>query len=321
LKPPPVVASEEIESSVLTLSCSKRTSREDAGGDLDRAEEESRVPQAEASEVGGGTVELDRQETATADVTADAVAMAEAGLARDEEAITTEVVMSHPATDEVATGEVTIVNASSDPASQEDPCVVAGETAKEASVGVRASEPSEAVVRVSSDPQPTSGAEADMPTPRTEIGTTPGPLLFGATFGSEEVPQGAHTTRMVEGDLSEASPTPVAAAKDTFGGKVRATSTRSGASSQSSASQLQKEWEDTTSSAGSGGGRKALGNNLTLTEVSRQLSAIEVSLGNASLQFAKAAKTINVSNVFLASDLFYQLGDGSGRFMTDFSPH
>jgi hypothetical protein len=59
-KPPPTAASEETESSVSALSHSKRTRREDAGGDLGHAEEESRVLQVEAGEVEGGAAELDR---------------------------------------------------------------------------------------------------------------------------------------------------------------------------------------------------------------------------------------------------------------------
>jgi hypothetical protein len=51
LKPPPMAASEETESSSFALSCSKRTRREDASGDLGHAKEESRIPQVEAGEV------------------------------------------------------------------------------------------------------------------------------------------------------------------------------------------------------------------------------------------------------------------------------
>jgi hypothetical protein len=99
-----VVASEETESSAFVLLHRKRTRREDAGGDLGRTEEEDRVPQVEAGEVEGGVVELDRQEAAAVDATIDVVVTAEAGLEQTEEAATTEVVVSRPATDEVAAG-------------------------------------------------------------------------------------------------------------------------------------------------------------------------------------------------------------------------
>jgi hypothetical protein len=68
LKPPPVVASEETEPLALDLSCSKRMRREDAGGDLGRAEEECHTPQLEASKGGGRTEELVLQEAAPASV-------------------------------------------------------------------------------------------------------------------------------------------------------------------------------------------------------------------------------------------------------------
>jgi hypothetical protein len=44
-----------------------------------------------------------------------------------------------------------------------------------------------------------------------------------------------------------------------------------------------------------------------MAELSKQLSAVKTSLGNAGLQFAKASKTVDVSNMFLASDLFCRL--------------
>jgi hypothetical protein len=89
-----------------------------------------------------------------------------------------------------------------------------------------------------------------------------------------------------------------------LGGKVLASSTGSGVSSQSSTGQLQKEWADTASSAGPEGSREAQGGNLTLAELSKQLSTVRTSLGNVSLQFIKAAKTVDVSVMFLTFDFF-----------------
>jgi hypothetical protein len=43
---------------------------------------------------------------------------------------------------------------------------------------------------------------------------------------------------------------------------------------------------------------------LTLAELSKQLSAVKTSLGNVNLQFIEAAKTVNVSDMFLAFDFF-----------------
>jgi hypothetical protein len=59
--------------------------------------------------------------------------------------------------------------------------------------------------------------------------------------------------------------------------------TGSGVGSQSSASQLQQEWADTTSSTETSRNLKAQGNNLTLAELSKQLSVIRESLRNVNL--------------------------------------
>jgi hypothetical protein len=89
--------------------------------------------------------------------------------------------------------------------------------------------------------------------------------------------------------------------------EILATLIGCGASSQSSASQLQKEWADTASSAGSGGSCEAQGENLTLVELSKQLSIVKASLGNVNFQFVKAEKIINVSDMFLAFGFFCRL--------------
>jgi hypothetical protein len=277
------------------------TCREDAGGGLGRAKEESRIPQVEMGKVEGRTAELDHQEIAAVDAIANAVATTEA------EAATTEAVASCPTTDEVVVREVDVIDASSSPASREDAREVAEEAVKEVSTDVRASEPSEMDVQASSGPGPAPGAKGDMLAPGMEIGVATGPLLFGATSGLEEVAQGAHAARTVEIERSEASPIPRAAAKSASEGENLAAPTGSGASSQSSASQLQKEWVDIAFSIGSGGGHRAQGDILTLAELSKQLSAVKTSLGNASLQFTEAANTIDVSNMFSAFDFFCRL--------------
>jgi hypothetical protein len=117
---------------------------------------------------------------------------------------------------------------------------------------------------------------------------------------------------MVEGECSKASPPPGAVTQGASGGKNLAASARSDASSQSFASQLQKEWADTTSSAGSGGGLKAQGNHLTLAELSKQLSTVRTSLGNVNLHFLKAEWIIDVSNMFLAFNFFCRLRHCAG---------
>jgi hypothetical protein len=176
-----------------------------------------------------------------------------------------EVVVSHPATNEVVAGEVAVVDVSSGPTSREDPREVAGEAVKEASAGMRVSEPSETVMWASSSPRPAPGANADMPAPGTEIGAAAGPLLFGATSGSEKVSHGAHAAWTVESDHSEASPTPRTAAKGASG--ERSSRLRPGL--VLAAIVLPASWADTASSARPGGGREAQGDNLTLAELSK----------------------------------------------------
>jgi hypothetical protein len=158
LKPPPAVASEETEPLALDLSCSKRMRREDADGDLGRADEECHIPQLEASEGGGRTEELIRHEAAPASVVASSAAAVEAGLMRVGEAILTEIIMPHPGAGEAAEGEVTAADASSDPVSQEGAREVMVKAAEEAPVCVEAPEPSETAAWASSSPEPAPSA-------------------------------------------------------------------------------------------------------------------------------------------------------------------
>jgi hypothetical protein len=242
---------------------------EDSGDGLGRAEEEGRALQAKASEGGGEAPELDRLEKAAADATPDASVTADAGLAWTEGAATVEVVASHPATDEVAAGDIAPAGASSGPAGLGDLRKSAGEATTEVPASVRASEPPIVVAQAASILELTSSVATDAPFPKTETGTATSSLFFGATSEPERVSHGAHDIRMVESKRSNASPPPRAITQGTSGGKDLVAPAGSGVSSQSSASQLQKEWADTASSAGSGGGLKAQGNQVTLAKLSR----------------------------------------------------
>jgi hypothetical protein len=71
--------------------------------------------------------------------------------------------------------------------------------------------------------------------------------------------------------------------------KIHVATAGSGVGSLSSACQLQQEWADTASSVETGGKLKAQGNNLTLVELSRQLSVVKESLRNVNLQFLEAS--------------------------------
>jgi hypothetical protein len=142
LKPPPTVASGEVETPALDLLCSKRARKEDVGSDLGRAEEEHHTPQLEVSEGGGRTKELVRPEAPASVVTIPAAAT-EARLMRAGEADLTEIVMPHPAVDEAAAGEVATANASSDLVGQGDAREIAVKATEEAPVcegGTRARE-------------------------------------------------------------------------------------------------------------------------------------------------------------------------------------
>jgi hypothetical protein len=72
----------------------------------------------------------------------------------------------------------------------------------------------------------------------------------------------------------------------------------------SSAGQLQREWADTASSGEASGKLKAQGNNLTLAELDRQLSAVKESLKNVNLQFLEASQTTIMSITLSALDFF-----------------
>jgi hypothetical protein len=192
--------------------------REDADGGLGRAKEEDRAPQVGADKAEGGASELDCQEVVAVDASTNAGITVEAGPVRTEEVLMTDVIVPRLATDEVVAVEVATAEASSGPASQEDPREVAGEAVKGASTGMRTLEPPETVAQASSGPRPALGMRADMPAPGTEIGVAAGPPLFGAASGSERASQGAHTAQTMESDRSEASTTPRAAAKGASGG-------------------------------------------------------------------------------------------------------
>jgi hypothetical protein len=287
LKPLPAMASEETGSSASVLLHGKRMRREDADGDLGCVKEEGRASQVEAHEVEGDAARLGCPWAEAVDATTNAGVTAEAGPMQMNEASAEEVIamgVAAPciATDEVAAGEAAAAEASPGPTGQEEAREVAEETMKETPAGAETLEPSEVVAQASSSTIPTPGTKADIPVPRMEIDTAANPPRFRADAGSEKASQGAPTACAGEGERGEASTTPGAAAKGASGGKILAASTGSGASSQSSASQLQKEWADTASSASSGGSRKTKGENLTLAELSKQLATVKASPGNVS---------------------------------------
>jgi hypothetical protein len=201
--------------------------------------------------------ELDHPEIAAADATPDASVAAEAGLVQTEGAAMAEVVASRLATDEVVAGDIAAAEASSGLAGLGDLHEAAGEATTEVPASARASEPSAVVAQAASTLELASSVTTNAPTPETETGTTTGSLFFRATFDPERASREAHDVRMVESKRSKVSPPPRVVTQGASGEKNLTALAGSGANSQSSTSQLQKEWADTASRAGSGGGLKA----------------------------------------------------------------
>jgi hypothetical protein len=146
--------------------------------------------------------------------------------------------VSRPAANEAAARETAAAEASSSPAGQGDPREVMRDVVKEIPASTGASELPEMVTQAASGPWPAPGVTTNVPAPETETSAAIGSLLFGATSDPEKASQGAHAARTMESKRGEASPPPRAAAQGASGGKNLTALAGSGASSQSSASQL-----------------------------------------------------------------------------------
>jgi hypothetical protein len=134
---------------------------------------------------------------------------------------------------------------------------------KEASADAETLEPPEMVARASSSTAPAPGTKAGMPMPGTEIDKAADPPCAGIDADPEKVSQENPAAQTGEGDHGEASVIPGVDAKSASGWKKFAASTGSGAGSQTSTSQLPKEWAATASSVGSAGTSRTRGGNLT----------------------------------------------------------
>jgi hypothetical protein len=288
------MASGETGTSTPDLSSSKRVRRENAGGDLSYAGEGHPSPRLGFVEAESVTEEPARLET-PAGVVSYPTTTAEAEPVRVGEAILIDTVAPPPIVDEVETGEVTAADAPSTPLSHEDTREAMVKTAGETSAREEGSKPPEpAVPRV----------QTIMSTYGTRTGAAAGPPLCEAASDSGRAPQGLLTARAVGNEREEDPPTPDAATMGASREKVLATAAGSGVGSLSSASQLQQEWADTASSGEASGKLKAQGNNLTLAELDRQLSAVKESLKNVNLQFLEASQTTVVSIMLSAFDFF-----------------
>jgi hypothetical protein len=89
----------------------------------------------------------------------------------------------------------------------------------------------------------------------------------------------------------------------------------------SSASQLQQEWADTTSSADAGEKLKVQGSKPTLAKLDKQFAVVKGSLQNAGFQLLNAIQMTNVSTSPLASGFFCWLGDMICGFMVHLAIH
>jgi hypothetical protein len=221
--------------------------REDTDGDLGYAGEGHHSPQLGVVK-GEGRMEEPAHVETSARIVSSPAAAAEARLTRAGEAILTEVIAPPPVVGEVAAGEVTAADVSSDPLGQEDTREVTVKTTGETSARVEASESPELAA---------PSAQTIMSTFGMGIGMAAGPLLFGAASDSGKAPQGPLTARAAGSERGEASPAPDAAAKGASGEKIHVATAGSSAGSLSSASQLQQEWADTASSIETSGKLKA----------------------------------------------------------------
>jgi hypothetical protein len=129
-------------------------------------------------------------------------------------------------------------------------------------------------------------------------------LLLGLVSGSGKASQGLLTTRVVRSERGDDLPAPEVVTRGASSGKALVTVAESSVGSLSSASQLQREWADTASSADVGEKIKAQGSKPTLAELDKQFTVVKGSLQNAGFQLLDAIQTTNVSTTPLASGFF-----------------
>jgi hypothetical protein len=190
------------------LPCNKRACREDAGGDLGRAEEDRRSPRLElvASEA---KAEEPACPEAPANAGSSPAAATEAEPTQAGEATSVEAITSPPAIGEITTGDVAAAaNASSDPPGQEDTREVAVKMVEEALAPARLLEPLEPAVQTPSSSEVAPNTWAVAPAFGAGAGVAAGPLFFGLASNSGEILQGPPTTRVVGSDHGEAPSAP-----------------------------------------------------------------------------------------------------------------
>jgi hypothetical protein len=134
-------------------------------------------------------------------------------------------------------------------------------------------------------------------------GVTVDSLLLGLVSSSGEASQGLLTTRVARNECGDDLSAPEVVTKGAFSGKALVVVAEPSIGSLSCASQLQREWADTTSSADVGEKLKVQGSK-TLAELDKQFAVVKGSLQNAGFQLLDAIRTTNVSTAPLAFGFF-----------------
>jgi hypothetical protein len=146
--------------------------------------------------------------------------------------------------------------------------------------------------------------QAAVPAAGTRAGVTIDSLLLGLVSSSGEASQGLLTTRVARNKRGDDLPAPEVVTKGASSGKALVAVAESSIGSLSSASRLQQEWADTTSSADVGEKLKVQGSKPTLAELDKQFTAAKGSLQNVGFQLLDAIQTTNVSAAPLAPGSF-----------------
>jgi hypothetical protein len=114
-----------------------------------------------------------------------------------------------------------------------------------------------------------------VPAARTRAGMTIDSLLLGLVSGSGKASQGLLTTWVARSECGDDLSAPEVVTRGAFSGKALVTVAESSVGSLSSASQLQREWADTASSANVGEKLKAQGSKPTLAELDKQFTVVK----------------------------------------------
>jgi hypothetical protein len=211
-----------------------------------------------------------------------------------------------PTTEGVTAGNDAAIRASSDLPSREGASEAAAGTTKEGPGPAALTPSSFELVPSMQDVAPAAG---------TRAGVTVDSLFLGLVSSSGKASQGLLTTRVARNEHGDDLPAPEAVTKGASSGKALVAVAEPSIGSLSSASLLQQEWADTTSSADAGEKLKVQGSKPTLAELDKQFAVVKGSLQNAGFQLLDAIRTTNVSAVPLAPGFFCWLGDMICRFM------